>query len=63
MANVPVVKALARALLKQRCSHVGGLGFYRRARMLHKVRISDVEYAARLRKRSGLRELPGIGEK
>jgi len=64
MAKFPSVKALARASEAEVLACWSGLGYYRRARMLHKAaQVVVAEYAGVLPgSAAALRELPGIGE-
>lgn len=64
MKRFPTVKALAEAREDEVLALWSGLGYYRRARMLHRA-AQEVwrERAGKMpRSAAGLRELPGIGE-
>ena len=64
MERLPTVAALARAEETEVLALWSGLGYYRRARMLHRAaQVVVAEYGGVLpRTAAGLRALPGIGE-
>lgn len=64
MARFPTVRALAEADLDEVLRHWQGLGYYSRARNLHRAaRILRERHAGRLpTEHRALRELPGVGE-
>jgi A/G-specific adenine glycosylase len=63
LSNFPNVRALAEAPEQEVLALWSGLGYYRRARMLHKAaRMVAFEMGGRMPESAdGLRELPGIG--
>ncbi len=63
LSNFPNVRALAEAPEQEVLALWSGLGYYRRARMLHKAaRMVAFEMGGRMpESAAGLRELPGIG--
>ena len=63
MCNFPSVESLAHAAEEDVLTLWSGLGYYRRARMLHKAaKVVTSEYFGEMpRTAAGLRELPGIG--
>lgn len=61
MARFPTPLALAEASEDQVLAAWSGLGYYRRARMLHAGARRVAEQAAMPRDRDGLRALPGVG--
>jgi A/G-specific adenine glycosylase len=63
LARWPCPGDLARAGRDELLSEWAGLGYYRRAHMLHRAACRVAEAGGRLPEtRAGLRELPGIGE-
>ena len=61
LAAYPQVEALAAASVEEVCGHWAGLGYYARARNLHKCAREVAEQGGFPRTIEGLRELPGIG--
>ena len=63
LRNFPTVEALANAAEPDVLAQWSGLGYYRRARMLHKAAkvVTDEHAGVVPRTAAGLRELPGIG--
>lgn len=58
----PSVEALAAAPLEEVLAAWSGLGYYRRARLLHRAAAAVVARGGFPRTIEGLRELPGVGE-
>jgi len=61
LAAYPRIEDLAAASVEEVCGHWAGLGYYARARNLHKCAQSVAELGGFPRDIAGLRELPGIG--
>jgi len=61
LAAYPRVEDLAAANVEDVCGHWAGLGYYARARNLHKCAVRVAELGGFPRSIEGLRELPGIG--
>jgi A/G-specific adenine glycosylase len=61
LARFPTVRALARATERQVLAEWSGLGYYARARNLHRAAKAVAEAGAFPRTLEGLRALPGIG--
>jgi A/G-specific adenine glycosylase len=61
LARFPTVRALARATERQALAEWSGLGYYARARNLHRAAKAVAEAGAFPRTLEGLRALPGIG--
>ncbi len=61
LAAYPRIEDLAAASVEEVCGHWAGLGYYARARNLHKCAQAVADLGAFPRSIEGLRELPGIG--
>jgi A/G-specific adenine glycosylase len=61
LAAYPRIEDLAAASVEEVCGHWAGLGYYARARNLHKCAQAVAVLGAFPRTIEGLRELPGIG--
>jgi A/G-specific adenine glycosylase len=61
LAAYPRIEALAAASVEEVCGHWAGLGYYARARNLHKCAQAVAALGAFPRDVEGLRKLPGIG--
>ncbi len=61
LAAYPRIEDLAAASVEEVCGHWAGLGYYSRARNLHKCAQAVAVLGAFPRTIEGLRELPGIG--
>ena len=61
LAAYPRIEDLAAASVEEVCGHWAGLGYYARARNLHKCAQAVAGLGAFPRTVEGLRELPGIG--
>jgi len=61
LAAYPRIEDLAAASVEEVCGHWAGLGYYARARNLHKCAQAVAALGAFPRTIEGLRELPGIG--
>jgi len=61
LAAYPAIANLAAASVEEVCGHWAGLGYYARARNLHKCAQAVAVLGAFPRDIAGLRELPGIG--
>lgn len=61
LSAYPAVADLAAASVEEVCGHWAGLGYYARARNLHKCAQAVAEMGDFPRSIDGLRELPGIG--
>ncbi len=61
LAAYPRVEDLAGASVEDVCGHWAGLGYYARARNLHKCAVRVAELGGFPRTIEGLRDLPGIG--
>lgn len=61
LAAYPQVEALAAASVEEVCGHWAGLGYYARARNLHKCAQAVAALGGFPRNLEGLRALPGIG--